>query len=247
MRRRRRLRASNPRPPIHASTHDEELLTWLGPAFQPLRDADGERLERIVEELAGGFKTLADTNKAVSVFGSSRTPPDHPDYALARRTCAALGRAGFEIITGGGPGIMEAANRGAWDAQARSIGLRIELPFEQEINQYLDLLLQFRYFFVRKVMFVRYACAFVVFPGGFGTLDELFEALTLIQTDKIRNFPVVMVGSEHWSGLVAWVRERLVGTGKISSDDQGLLRVTDDPNEVVRIVEAGWQAQPRAI
>jgi uncharacterized protein (TIGR00730 family) len=228
---------------FHPDTHDEELLTWLGPRYANLDKTEPERLERMVEELAEGFRVLGDVTKAVSVFGSARTSPDDPEYGHAREICAALGRAGFAIITGGGPGIMEAANRGAKDAGARSIGLRIELPFEQGANAYLDDLLTFRYFFVRKVMFVRYATAFVNLPGGFGTLDELFEALTLIQTGKIFHFPLILADGGHWAGLVDWIRDALLETGKISAEDLELLHVTSDCDEIVRIVQDGWQRQ----
>jgi uncharacterized protein (TIGR00730 family) len=179
-----------------------------------------------------GFDALAHVGAAASFFGSARTPADHPQYALARETAREVGEAGLAIITGGGPGAMEAANRGAREAGALSIGLNIELPFEQGANPYCDIALEFHYFFARKIMFVRYASGFVVFPGGFGTLDELFEALTLIQTDKIHEFPVILCGSEYWSGLVEWVRERLLGEGKISAGDLDLLTLTDDPIEV---------------
>jgi uncharacterized protein (TIGR00730 family) len=222
-------------------THDEELL--LGPGLLDLGKDEQDRLERIVDELAEGFRTLSDVTKGVSVFGSARTPRNHPDYELARSVCTTLGKAGFTVITGGGPGIMEGANRGAHEAGARSIGLRIELPFEQAINDYIDDLLMFRYFFVRKVMFVRYACAFVVFPGGYGTLDELFEALTLVQTDKIKHFPIVLVEGEYWHGLLDWIRDRLLGTAKIAPDDVSLLQVATDADDVVRIVESAWARQ----
>ncbi len=165
-------------------------------------------------------------------FGSARTPEDHPEYALARRTAKLVGDSGMAVITGGGPGTMEAANRGARDAGALSIGLNIELPFEQGANPYCDIALEFHYFFARKIMFMRYASGFVVFPGGFGTMDELFEALTLVQTDKIRAFPIVLVGTDYWQGLLDWIRERLLGEGKISPGDLDLFKVTDDPLEV---------------
>jgi uncharacterized protein (TIGR00730 family) len=180
---------------------------------------------------------------AVSVFGSARTPSDHPDCALARETARRLGGAGFAVITGGGPGIMEAANRGAREAGVTSVGLNIDLPFEQGPNAYQDISLRFHYFFTRKVMFVRFASAFVVFPGGFGTLDELFEALLLIQTNKIRHFPVVLVRSSYWAGLTDWLRERLVADGMIAPSDLDLLAVTDDPDEVVARVRAGAERQ----
>ena len=223
-------------------TRDEELLNAESPLIASL-ESDAARIERVAKELAEGFATLGDICPAVSVFGSARTPPDHPDYELARHTAELLGRAGYAVITGGGPGIMEAANRGARDAGASSIGLNIELPFEQGANPYADIRLEFHYFFTRKLMFVRYAVGFVVFPGGFGTLDELFEALTLIQTGKVAHFPVVLVGSEWWSGLVDWLRERPLETGKLSESDMGLLTVTDDPDEVVRRICAGAELQ----
>ena len=227
----------------HSDTHDEELLEWLGPQYAGLPTAEPARLERMVEELANGFKTLADVTKAVSIFGSARTPSDHPDYQLAEVTAAALGKAGFAIITGGGPGIMEAANKGAHDAGARSIGLRIELPFEQSINSYIDDLLMFRYFFIRKVMFVRYAAAFVVFPGGFGTLDELFEAVTLIQTGKIHHFPVVLVGDTYWDGLHKWIHDTLLATGKISPNDLEIVTVENDVDAIVALIDQCWDKQ----
>jgi uncharacterized protein (TIGR00730 family) len=223
-------------------TRDEELLNAESPLVASL-ESDAARIERVDGELAQGFATLGDLGPAVSVFGSARTPADHPDYELARRTAELLGRAGYAVITGGGPGIMEAANRGARDAGVPSVGLDIELPFEQRGNPYADVVLEFHYFFTRKLMFVRYAVGFVVFPGGFGTLDELFEALTLIQTDKVMHFPVLLVGSEWWSGLAEWLRGRLLADGKIGAADLDLLTVTDDPHEVVRLVCAGAERQ----
>jgi uncharacterized protein (TIGR00730 family) len=194
-------------------------------------------------ELAMGFEALAGCERAVAVFGSSRTREDHPTYAVAREVGRALGEDGFTVITGGGPGAMEAANRGAQDAGARSIGLAIDLPTQEPPNPYLDLRLDFHYFFARKVMFVRYSGAFVVLPGGYGTLDELFEALTLIQTGKIRFFPVILVGTEFWCDLVDWLRDRLLAAGTISSEDLDLVRVTDSPDEVVATCRAAAQAQ----
>jgi uncharacterized protein (TIGR00730 family) len=194
--------------------------------------SDGARVARIRQELKMGFKALAHVGPAASFFGSARTPVDHPEYALARDTARIAGESGLAIITGGGPGAMEAANRGARDAGALSIGLNIELPFEQGLNPYCDIGLEFHYFFTRKIMFVRYASGFVAFPGGFGTLDETFEALTLIQTGKIRHFPVVLVGTDYWAGLIDWIRERLQAEGKISPNDLDLICVTDDPLEV---------------
>jgi len=223
------------RPP---ATIDEELL-GAESAVVATEQTEDQRLARIHDEFAKGFAALAGITRGVSIFGSARVREDDPGYALARDIGRRLGERGFAVITGGGPGIMEAANRGARDAGACSVGLNIELPFEQGPNPYQDIALMFHFFFARKVMFVRYATAFVVFPGGFGTLDELFEALVLIQTRKIREFPVVMVDTEYWGGLLAWLRERLAGEGMIAPQDLDLMRCTDDPHEVVAIVEAG--------
>jgi uncharacterized protein (TIGR00730 family) len=181
----------------------------------------------------------------VTVFGSARTPPDHPHYALMREVGAALGRAGLAVITGGGGGVMEAVNRGAKDAGALSIGCNIELPHEQRQNEYLDIALRFRHFFVRKVMFVRYACAFVIGPGGFGTLDELFESLTLIQTQTIRHFPVILVGEDEWDGLLDWLQARALADHRIDPSDLAELRVVSDPDEVAEIVVAAHNRQLR--
>lgn len=194
-------------------------------------------------ELAHGFEVLSPVRRGVAVFGSARTPEDAPAYAQGREIGRALGEAGFCVITGGGPGAMEAANRGARDAGAHSIGLGIDLPFEQGLNPYVDTAVDFHYFFARKVMFVRYSNAFVVLPGGFGTMDELFEALTLIQTRKIRYFPVVLFGSAFWGGLVDWVRDTMLGAGNISPRDLTLLRVTDSIDEVVSICTAAAERQ----
>jgi uncharacterized protein (TIGR00730 family) len=217
------------------ATHDEELLGTKRRAVLPTR-TEAERIARIDRELEAGFAALRELGPAISMFGSARTPPDHPDYALARDIAARLGREGFSIITGGGPGIMEAGNRGARDAGVTSVGLNIELPFEQAPNRYQDIELLFEYFFTRKLMFVRYATAFVVLPGGFGTLDELFEALVLEQVNKISDFPIVLVGTAFWGPLIAWIRERLVDDHLINVRDPELLFLTDDPEEVVRIV-----------
>jgi uncharacterized protein (TIGR00730 family) len=222
-----------------AATEDERLLQ--SPAAQPARAADFTssdpwRVFRIMGEFVEGFDALARIGPAVTIFGSARVRPDDPQYAAARETARLLGEAGFSIITGGGPGIMEAANRGARDAGALSIGCNIELPFEQAINEYVDVAINFRYFFVRKTMFVKYAEAFIIFPGGFGTLDELSEALTLIQTGKIRDFPVVLVGTDYWKGFLDWIKGTLLGEGKISRDDLDLMIVADTPEEAARIV-----------
>jgi uncharacterized protein (TIGR00730 family) len=189
---------------------------------------------------------LAGVGRAVAFFGSARTPPEDRYYELARRVARCLAEADFAVITGGGPGIMAAANRGAQEAGGQSIGLNIELPFEQGLNPWVDLGLEFHYFFTRKVMFVRYSSSFVVFPGGFGTLDELFEALTLIQTGKVRHFPVVLVGSDYWRDMLAWMRERMLGDGKVSPEDIDLLHLSDDPDEVLAIVEDVRHREPRA-
>jgi uncharacterized protein (TIGR00730 family) len=223
-------------------TPDEELLGAERPAVESLLD-DDQRLDRMRADLAMGFEALGEIECGVSVFGSARVPEDDPSYALGRAVGAALGRAGFSVITGGGPGLMEAANRGAQDVRARSIGLAIELPFEEAANPYVDLSLTFHYFFARKVCFVRYSSGFVVLPGGFGTLDELFEALVLIQTGKVRHFPVVLVGTEHWAPLWGWVREQLVAEGYISPSDLELVTLCDDPGDVVAALKAGARAQ----
>jgi uncharacterized protein (TIGR00730 family) len=228
-----------------AESLDEELLEAESLDVETYLD-DTMRLERIHEELAMGFSALAHVGKAVSIFGSARTPPSDPEYAHAREAGRVLGEAGFAIITGGGPGIMEAANRGAGEAGVPSIGLDIELPHEQAQNDAVDLGLTFHYFFARKVMFVRYASAFVVFPGGFGTLDELFEAATLRQTGKIRHFPIVLVGTAYWRGLVDWLSGPVLEGGKIASQDIDRLCLTDDLAEVLAIVEAADHRTPRA-
>jgi hypothetical protein len=222
---------------------DEELFAAELPSVAS-EITDEQRVERMREELATGFERMAGVEQAVAVFGSARTGEGHPTYELARRVGRALGAGGFSVITGGGPGAMEAANRGARDAGARSIGLTIDLPAAVEpANGYLDLRLDFHYFFARKVMFVRYSGAFVVLPGGFGTLDELFEALTLIQTGKIRFFPVVLVGTEYWCDLVAWLRDRMLADGMISPSDLDIVRLTDSPDEVVAICRAAAERQ----
>jgi len=224
-------------------TPDEELIGAQVKAVLS-EISDETRLERMRAELAMGFRELAGVQRAVSVFGSARTPAGTSDYELARDLGRRLGEAGFAIITGGGPGSMDAAHRGARDAGAQSIGLNVDLPFEQPASDWVDVSLNFHYFFCRKVMFVRYANAFVVLPGGYGTLDELFEALCLIQTRKIRSFPVILIGAAYWSGLVTWLREWTLGEGKIGAGDLALLHVTDDLDEVVeRVVRAAVQQQ----
>jgi len=218
-------------------TPDEELIgAQHGVVASEITDA--MRVERMADELTMGFRELSDVHRGVSVFGSARTPPGSDEYRLGVEVGRRLGEAGFAVITGGGPGAMEAANRGAREAGAHSIGLNIDLPFEQGgASEWVDQSLDFHYFFCRKVMFVRYANAFVVLPGGLGTLDELFEALCLIQTQKIRLFPVVLVGVAYWEGLVAWLRERVAAEGKIDDLDLERLFVTDDLDAVVERVQ----------
>lgn len=216
------------------TTRDQRLLDRRGPSDWV--HTDPWRVLRIQSEFIEGFGALAEVPRAVAVFGSARTPVDHPDYEVGRRLGEALVEAGYAVVTGGGPGVMEAANRGACEAGGFSIGLGIELPFEQRLNDWVDLGLNFRYFFTRKTMFVKYAQAFVCLPGGFGTMDELFEALTLVQTGKITRFPIVLFGTEYWSGLVDWLRATMVREGKIFESDLDLLSVTDSVDEAVRII-----------
>ena len=200
--------------------------------------SDPWRALRILSEFVEGFDAMARIGDAVTVFGSARTPPGHPQYELARATGARLARAGYAVITGGGPGLMEAANRGAREAGGLSVGCNIELPHEQHPNGHLDLTIDFRYFFVRKTMFVKYAKAFVVFPGGFGTLDELFEAVTLIQTGKVRRFPLILMGTEVWRGLLDWLRTDAVADARLTEAELELLTLTDDPDEAVAQIVA---------
>jgi uncharacterized protein (TIGR00730 family) len=228
------------------ATEDERLLQ--GPGLIPEYDfthSDPWRVFRIMGEFVAGFDALAHITRAVSIFGSARTAPDDPMYEAARETAKLIALEGYAVITGGGPGIMEACNRGAREGNGLSIGCAIELPVEQGINEYVDLPINFRYFFVRKTMFVKYAQAFVIFPGGFGTMDELFESLTLIQTHKVHNFPVVMFGSAYWGGLLEWLRNTMLAGGKISPVDLDLLMVTDSPAEACRhIVERTKEFMP---
>lgn len=225
------------RPIGHRQTADELLL-----APHPARErqaftrTDPWRALRILGEFVEGFDTLSDVDTAVAIFGSARIKPDHAWYPKAVETARLFGEANFAVITGGGPGIMEAANRGAMDAGTLSIGLNIELPHEQYANPYLNRMIQFRYFFVRKTMFIKYARGFLFFPGGYGTLDELFEALTLIQTDRIRNFPVVLMGRAFWAGMVEWLKNTLARERMISPEDLELFHLTDNPKEAVQIV-----------
>lgn len=227
----------------HGLTFDQELFLWLGDEPPEVRAADSERIHDIAAEFARGFDALAGVRRAVTVFGSARTPREHPHYALARELGACLGAAGYAVVTGGGPGIMEAANRGAQEAGALSIGCNVELPHEQELNPYLDVALRFRHFFTRKVMFVRYASAFVICPGGYGTLDELFECLTLIQTQIIHNFPVILLGDGEWRGLVEWLRGQALADGRIDAGDLDVLQIVEQPAEVIAIVDAAHARQ----
>jgi uncharacterized protein (TIGR00730 family) len=213
-----------------ATTEDTQLLERRDASFV---DTDPWRVLRITSEFVEGFDALATTPSAISCFGSARIGRDDPMYTAGRQVGRALAEAGFAVITGGGPGLMEAANRGCQEGGGLSIGCNIELPFEQGSNPYLDLLVDFRYFFVRKTMFVKYAEGFVVFPGGFGTLDELFEALTLIQTGKVQHFPIVLYGSDYWAGLLGWLEDPVVSQGKIAPEDLELLHVSDDPADAV--------------
>jgi uncharacterized protein (TIGR00730 family) len=235
------LRGGEPSAHDQGSTTDQRLLDRRGPSDWV--HTDPWRVLRIQSEFVEGFGLLAELPRAVSVFGSARTPRDHPHYAAGVAIGAALAQAGYAVMTGGGPGAMEAANRGASEAGGLSVGLGIELPFEQDLNEWVDVGIAFRYFFVRKTMFVKYAQAFVILPGGFGTLDELFEALTLVQTRKVTRFPVILFGSEYWSGLVSWIRTTLAETGTINAADLELFTVTDDIAEVLAVVQAADAAR----
>ncbi|MFL5665445.1 MAG: TIGR00730 family Rossman fold protein [Ktedonobacteraceae bacterium] len=247
-----------------AKTEDERLLTRpTQPLISPTEPVPNERVReeehaferalnldftltdpwrvlRIMSEFVNGFDALAHIPPSVTIFGSARTRPDDPIYAAAVETARLLARAGFGIITGGGPGVMEAANKGAQEGGNLSIGCNIELPFEQGANPYLDISLDFRYFFVRKTMFIKYSNAYIIFPGGFGTMDELFEALTLIQTKKVSHFPVILYDSKYWSGLINWIRETMFKGDKISAHDLDLLRISDDAKEICQIVRESY-------
>jgi uncharacterized protein (TIGR00730 family) len=214
-------------------TSDERLLVPPTPEGMAFLHTDPWRVLRIQSEFVKGFDALAEIGpKAVTIFGSARTKENDPTYLAATETARLLGEAGYTIITGGGPGIMEAANKGAKEAGAPSVGLNIELPFEQHVNQFVDIDIEFRYFFVRKTMLVKYAQAFIIFPGGFGTIDELFEAMTLIQTGKIKMFPVILYDSKYWEGLLDWIKGMMLDSGKISPEDLNLIRVLDTPQEI---------------
>jgi uncharacterized protein (TIGR00730 family) len=218
------------------TTTDQRLLDTRGPSDWV--HADPWRVLRIQAEFVEGFGALAELGPAISVFGSARTTPEHPSYALAEEAGRKLAEAGFAVITGGGPGIMEAANKGASEAGGVSVGLGIELPFESGLNAWVDVGINFRYFFARKTMFVKYAQGFVVLPGGLGTFDELFEALTLVQTQKVTSFPIVLMGVDYWSGLLAWMRDTVLAEGKINPQDLDMVTLTDDVEEAVAMMVA---------
>jgi len=220
---------------IPKTTTDQRLLDRRGPGDWV--HTDPWRVLRIQAEFVEGFGLLAELGPAVSVFGSARAEPGSVECDQAEAIGKGLAEAGYAVITGGGPGVMEAANKGATTAGGVSVGLGIELPTEMGLNDYVEIGLEFRYFFVRKTVFIKYSQAFVVLPGGFGTLDELFEALTLVQTGKITKFPIVLVGSEYWSGLLSWIRENVLGSGKISAGDEDLLAVVDDPAEAINVIQ----------
>lgn len=221
---------------VDGSTTDQRLLDSRGPTDWV--HTDPWRVLRIQAEFVEGFGALAELGPAIAVFGSARTPADHPTYAVAERLGRALVEAGFAVITGGGPGAMEAANKGASEAGGTSVGLGIELPFESGLNDWSDIGINFRYFFARKTMFVKYSQGYVVMPGGLGTLDELFEALTLVQTQKVTRFPIVLIGTDYWSGLIGWLRDTALDDGKISQADLEMLVLTDDVDEAVALMTA---------
>ena len=224
------------RQPSYWQLTDDEVLLRSPEPEDEYKTSDSWRVFRIMGEFVGGFDSLATVTRGVTIFGSARTSENDEMYAAARETAKLLANEGFEIITGGGPGIMEAANRGAFESGKVSVGCNIELPFEQQPNPYLTKSLSFKYFFVRKTMFIKYSNAYIIFPGGFGTMDELFEALTLIQTRKIRNFPVVLFGSQYWRGLLAWLTSMMLNEKMISPEDLGLIHLTDSPADAVEFI-----------
>ncbi len=231
----------NRRTRLGLPTEDETLLRRRDIPGLEFLGSDPWRVLRIMSEFVAGFDALAAIAPAVTMFGSARTPEDDPMYQAARQLATDLVGDGFSIITGGGPGIMEAGNRGAVEGEGTSVGANIELPFEQGMNEYVEIAVDFRYFFVRKVMFLKYAEAFVIFPGGFGTLDELFETLTLVQTGKIHNFPIVLFGTDYWEGLLGWLRSHVEGTGRISPGDLDLMLVTDSRQEACHHILSTYQ------
>ncbi len=229
------------RAQVDGTTTDQRLLDSRGPT--DFIHTDPWRVLRIQAEFVEGFGALAELGPAIAVFGSARTPADHPSYAMAEELGHKLVAAGFAVITGGGPGAMEAANRGASEAGGLSVGLGIELPWESGLNEWSDVGINFRYFFARKTMFVKYSQGFAVLPGGFGTLDELFEALTLVQTQKVTQFPIVLIGTDYWSGLLGWLRETCLVDGKINESDLDMLTLTDDVDEAVRLMAEAREAR----
>jgi uncharacterized protein (TIGR00730 family) len=229
---------------VELTTTDQRLLDSRGPSDWV--HTDPWRVLRIQAEFVEGFGALAAVPSAVTVFGSARTPRDHPEYQIGRELGSALAKAGFAAITGGGPGVMEAVNRGCSEAGGFSVGLGIELPFEQGLNPFVDLGVNFRYFFVRKTMFIKYSQAFICLPGGFGTLDELFEALTLVQTKKVTKFPVVLFGRSYWQGLYDWIQNSVLASGKVGDKDLALLHLTDDIDDAVRVVQDAHKAWDEA-
>ena len=230
------------RAQLQRRTSDQRFLDQRPAEPDDFTRTDPWRVLRIQAEFVEGFDALANLGPAITVFGSARTAPGHPEYELAREVGRAVGEAGYAVVTGGGPGVMEAANRGAVDVGAHSVGIGIELPHEQHLNHWVDLGINFRYFFARKTMFVKYSQGFVALPGGFGTLDELFEALTLVQTGKITAFPVILMGVQFWSPLVDWLRATVAGAAKIGPTDLELFHVTDSPDEVVQILRRAHAA-----
>ncbi|HET9657066.1 MAG TPA: TIGR00730 family Rossman fold protein [Kineosporiaceae bacterium] len=228
---------------VPRSTTDQRLLDSRGPSDWV--HTDPWRVLRIQAEFVEGFGALAELGPAISVFGSARTPREHPDYRMAEQVGRRLAEAGFAVITGGGPGAMEGANKGACDAGGVSVGLGIELPFEQDMNDWVDLMVNFRYFFARKTMFIKYAQGFVVLPGGFGTFDELFESLVLVQTHKVTSFPIVLLGAEYWRGLLDWLAGPVLSRGMISAPDLRLLHVTDDVEEAVGVLVSSRDQRER--
>lgn len=239
----------NRRTRMGRPTSDEQLLERPPAVAEPVpfdfTHTDPWRVLRIMGEFVEGFDTLAHICPAVSIFGSARVPPEDPAYQAARETARQLATNGFSIITGGGPGIMEAANWGAVEGGGRSVGCNIELPHEQAMNAYVQVAINFRYFFVRKTMFVKYAEGFVIFPGGFGTMDELFEALTLIQTGKVQHFPILLFGTAYWSSLLDWIKATMLAEGKISPADFDLIRVTDSPEEICSVITQAYDVRLR--
>lgn len=236
------VKASEPIPPEHIREAEHAIERAVNFDFTI---TDPWRVFRIMSEFVEGFDALAHIPPSVTIFGSARLKPEHPAYQAAVETATLLARSGFGIITGGGPGIMEAANKGAQEGESCSIGCNIELPFEQRPNAYLDISLDFSYFFVRKTMFIKYSNAFIIFPGGFGTMDELFEALTLIQTRKVSHFPVILYDSKFWGGMVNWIRETMLAEETVNEEDIALLYVSDDPQEICRIVTEAYQENYR--